>query len=81
MPRRSSDSQAAQQRYRRCRADQQDRAYVKPILQGEDMRASGVGKILASKSSKWKEGQQVYGYFGWADYAVVPEAAVVMQTM
>lgn len=41
------------------------------------MRASTVGKVLASKSQKWKEGQRVFGYFGWADYKVVNEAAVV----
>lgn len=58
-----------------------DRAYVKPVRAGEAMRASGVGKILSSKSTKWKEGQRVYGYLGWADYVVLPEQAIVMEAM
>lgn len=48
---------------------------------GEPMRAGGVGTIVASKSQKWAVGKRVYGYFGWADYAVVPEASVVMEAM
>lgn len=45
------------------------------------MRASGIGKIVASKSSKWAEGKRVYGYFGWADYTVADESRVVMEAM
>ncbi|BEI81021.1 hypothetical protein CcaverHIS002_0201810 [Cutaneotrichosporon cavernicola] len=58
-----------------------ERAYVKPVRAGEPMRAGGVGKVVDSKSSKWKTGQRVYGYLGWADYVVLPEASIMMEAI
>ena len=40
------------------------------------MRSGGVGRVLATSSSRWKVGQLVSGYVGWAEYAVLGEKAV-----
>ena len=36
------------------------------------MRAGGVGRIVASNDSNYKEGEWVYGTLGWQAYAQVP---------
>lgn len=54
----------------------QERHYAPPIQKGDIVRASGIAKVLKSRSEQWKEGSRVWGYFGWYDYAVVPEAAI-----
>lgn len=77
----TTHSELAMKEKAECADTTQDRAYVPPVNAGEPMRAGGVGTIVASKSSKWAVGKRVYGYLGWADYAVVPEASVVMEAM
>jgi NADPH-dependent curcumin reductase CurA len=60
----------------------QKRSYTAPIKQGEVIRSLGIGEILVSNSSKWKEGQVVHGYnFGWFDVGVINESQIVSETM
>jgi NADPH-dependent curcumin reductase CurA len=49
------------------------RSYLPPVQIGEVMRAGGVGEVVSSKSSNFKEGDHVSGYFGWQEYAAVPD--------
>lgn len=48
------------------------RLYAPPMVEGEIVRAYGLGTIVKSKSDKAKEGEYWYGPFGWTDYAVLP---------
>lgn len=57
------------------------RAYVKPVRQGDIVRAMGIAVVLDSKSTKWKTGDKVVGMFGWFDVGVVNEAAVTSAAM
>ena len=50
--------------------------YVDPTEIGDVVRGSGVGQVVESKSSKFKEGDVVSGLLGWQDFAVVPAAAL-----
>ncbi|KAG7548925.1 hypothetical protein FFLO_03217 [Filobasidium floriforme] len=52
------------------------RLYAPPILKGQSVTAGGIAKVIKSKSSKWKEGQEVSGTFGWYEYAVVDESQI-----
>jgi hypothetical protein len=47
------------------------RSYVPPVQIGEVMRAGGVGQVIASKHSGFKEGDTVYGTLGIQEYATV----------
>lgn len=58
------------------RADCQKRLYVPPIGQGNPVRASGVGTVVKSKSSKYAEGDKVVGQFAWYDYGIVHESSI-----
>jgi NADPH-dependent curcumin reductase CurA len=49
------------------------RSYVPPVGIGEVMRASGIGLIVASKSSKFPVGTYASGLCGWSEYAVLKE--------
>lgn len=49
------------------------RSYLPPVQIGETMRATGVCRVLASKSKQAQEGDLVVGYPGWAQYAVLQE--------
>jgi NADPH-dependent curcumin reductase len=44
--------------------------YVPKIALGETMRAGAAGQVVASRNSKFREGEIVFGMFGWQDYAV-----------
>ena len=48
-----------------------DRLYVPPVPQGAVMRAVAVTKVLDSKSPRFKAGDRVRAYTGWAEYAVL----------
>lgn len=48
------------------------RNYLPPVKLGAVMRASAVGKIVASKCPDRKIGQSVEGTFGWQDYWTGP---------
>ena len=47
------------------------RLYVPPVELGQPMRARGIGKVLASKNSDYKEGDLVMGGTNWREYAVL----------
>jgi NADPH-dependent curcumin reductase len=44
--------------------------YVPKIAIGETMRAGAAGQVVASRNGKFREGEIVFGMFGWQDYAV-----------
>jgi len=44
--------------------------YVPKIAIGETMRAGAAGRVVASRNAKFREGDIVFGMFGWQDYAV-----------
>jgi hypothetical protein len=44
--------------------------YVPKIAIGETMRAGAAGQVVASKHAQFREGEIVFGMFGWQDYAV-----------
>lgn len=50
--------------------------YSEPVALGTPMRALAVARILASRAEGFAEGDFVYGFFGWQDYAAVPPSAV-----
>jgi NADPH-dependent curcumin reductase len=44
--------------------------YVPKIAIGETMRAGAAGQVVASRHAQFKEGDVVFGMFGWQDYAL-----------
>ena len=50
------------------------RSYVPPVGVGEVMRATGIGRVAASKAADVSEGDIVGGLFGIQTYAVMPGA-------
>ncbi|MGH8157844.1 MAG: NADP-dependent oxidoreductase [Rhodanobacter sp.] len=49
--------------------------YLPPVAIGEVMRALGLGRVVQSRSSHYKEGDLVQGVTGWQDYLVLHEDA------
>jgi len=47
--------------------------YMPPVAIGEVMRALGMGRVVASKSPHYAEGDLVQGLLGWQDYAVIDD--------
>jgi len=45
--------------------------YIPPVEIGEVVRCSGVGRVLESRSSKFREGDLVSTLTGWQEYAIV----------
>ena len=50
----------------------EDPGYVAPIALGEVMRAGGVGRVLASRSSQFAVGDVVQGRLGWQTHPTLP---------
>ena len=48
------------------------RSYVPPVGVGEVMRATGIGRIAASRAAGFSDGDVVGGLFGIQNYAVMP---------
>jgi NADPH-dependent curcumin reductase CurA len=44
--------------------------YVPKIAIGETMRAGATGQVVASRHPQFREGEIVFGMFGWQDYAL-----------
>jgi NADPH-dependent curcumin reductase len=44
--------------------------YVPKIALGETMRAGAAGRVVASRHPRFREGDIVFGMFGWQDYAI-----------
>ena len=55
--------------YMRGRMDD-SKSYAQPVPVGGKMEGGGVGQVLASNSPHFKEGDHVFGMFGWATHAV-----------
>ena len=55
--------------YMRGRMDDA-KSYAQPVPVGGKMEGGGVGRVLASNSAQFKEGDHVFGMFGWATHAV-----------
>ncbi len=51
--------------------------YSEPVPLGGPMRALAVGQVLQSRAEGYAEGDFVYGFFGWQDYAAVTPASVL----
>jgi len=49
--------------------------YLPPVAIGEVMRALGLGRVVASRSAHYAEGDLVQGVTGWQDYLVLHEDA------
>lgn len=49
------------------------RSYMAPVAIGEKMRGNAVSRVLASKSSKVKEGDIVVASVGWTEVGIVNE--------
>jgi NADPH-dependent curcumin reductase CurA len=45
--------------------------YIPPVEVGEVVRCSGVGRVLASRSDRFQEGELVTALTGWQEYTVV----------
>ncbi|MFN3218004.1 MAG: NADP-dependent oxidoreductase [Acidimicrobiales bacterium] len=45
-------------------------SYIPPVPIGDPMRASGVGRVVASNDPAYAEGDWVSGLLGWQDYSV-----------
>jgi NADPH-dependent curcumin reductase CurA len=52
------------------------RSYIPPVEIGAVMRGSGIGLIIASKSSKLPVGTYATGMCGWTEYAILKEKFV-----
>jgi NADPH-dependent curcumin reductase CurA len=50
--------------------------YSEPVAIGAVMRSVAAGRVVASKHPDFRAGDLVTGWFGWQDYAAVPESAV-----
>ncbi|WP_430391242.1 NADP-dependent oxidoreductase [Dyella sp. 20L07] len=48
--------------------------YMPPVAIGEVMRGLGLGRVVASRSSRYAVGELVQGLVGWQDYAVIDDA-------
>ena len=46
-------------------------SYLPPVPLGSVMRGGGVGRVIASNTSKYRIGANVFGMLGWQDYALI----------
>lgn len=46
------------------------KSYADPVKIGGVMEAGVVGQVIASKNTRYVEGDLVFGYFGWQEYAL-----------
>ncbi|HMC31460.1 MAG TPA: NADP-dependent oxidoreductase, partial [Candidatus Angelobacter sp.] len=46
------------------------RSYVEPVKIGDVMRASAVGRVVASQNQNFKAGEHVFGLLGMQEYAI-----------
>lgn len=48
------------------------RSYIPPVKIGEVMRAAGLGRVVETRSDRYKVGDLVHGLLGWQEYWVGP---------
>lgn len=53
--------------------------YSAPVPLGGPMRALAVGVVVESRHPDFAEGQFLYGWFGWQDYAVATPQQVILR--
>lgn len=53
--------------------------YSTPVPLGGPMRALAVGVVVRSRDPAFAEGEFLYGWFGWQDYAVAGAGAVLLR--
>lgn len=53
--------------------------YSQPVPIGAPMRALGVGVVVRSKDPTVAEGEFLYGWFGWQDYAVADRSKILLR--
>lgn len=51
--------------------------YAPPVPIGGVMRAMAVGRVIDSRHADFKQGEYLYGWFGWQDYCVCQPAALL----
>lgn len=51
--------------------------YAPPVPIGAVMRAMAVGRVVGSQHPDYREGEYLYGWFGWQDYSVGTAATVL----
>ncbi len=51
--------------------------YSEPVLLGGPMRALAVALVVASDADGFAQGDFVYGFFGWQEYASVAPSAII----
>ncbi|TDU26909.1 hypothetical protein DFR24_3941 [Panacagrimonas perspica] len=51
--------------------------YAPPVPIGAVMRAMAVGKVVASKCADVRQGEFLYGWFGWQDYCAATPAGIL----
>ncbi len=56
-------------------------SYMPPVGLGEVMRGIGIGRVVASKSAQFKEGDLVSGLVGWQDYFLTSEQDPLLQVV
>ena len=59
------------------RAWMQGRTYRSQILPGDVMGGYALGKVIDSKSNKYKVGDYVEGDLGWQNYSIVNESELI----
>ncbi len=55
--------------------------YIPPVEIGEVVRSSGIGRVLASRSERIREGDLVATLTGWQEYAVVGDDPMLTTTL
>lgn len=53
--------------------------YAAPVPLGDPMRALAVGVVMQSRTPDVQEGEYVYGWFGWQDYAAVTPDTILQR--
>lgn len=53
--------------------------YSQPVPLGTPMRALAIGVVVRSNDQAVAEGEFLYGWFGWQDYAVADSARIVLR--
>src|ERR1700745_2775604 len=53
------------------------RSYARPVDLGAVMEGRGVGQVVRSRDPGFREGDYVYGGYGWQHYSAVPAKDLV----